>query len=163
MSRFPDFDLYDTLHLPKDASAEDVRTHYVRIIRRNHIDHPNFLSRIRKQFPLQQDEGETAYQERIAEIAKRSVQRFNVAYEILSDPEERKAYDLHRKASEQPREAPKPADPGVSRSDGASRDATDSNPDHRHFFNRGQQSNRGSRRVREDSDTGTERYSFWKR
>lgn len=163
MSRFPDFDLYSTLHLSKDASAEDVRKHYVRIIRRNHIDHPNFLNRIRSQYPVQQDEGQAEYQDRIAEIAKRSVQRFNVAYEILSNPEERKAYDRHIGATPPPEEAPSPSDLAVKRFEQASQDAPDQDSRHRHFFNRYSESTKGSRRRRTESESGSDKYSFWKR
>ena len=163
MSHFPAFDLYGTLHLPKNASAEDVRTHYVRIIRRNHIDNPEFLGRIRSQFPVQPGEAEARYRERIAEIAKRSVQRFNVAYEILSNPIERRAYDRHIEVSASRQEAPKQDDPVVKRSDMASHEVRTPKPDDRQFFNRGSNSAQGSRRLRTKSDPSGDKYCFWKR
>lgn len=163
MSHFPEFDLYEALHLSKDASSEDVRTHYVRIIRRNHIDHPDFLKRIRSQFPIRSDEGAAAYQERIAEIAKRSVQRFNVAYEILSNPTERSAYDRYLGVSQSFQEALKPADPVMQRPDGASRGAHGDRPDNGQFFNRGSKSAQGSRRRRTEAESDRDKYCVWKR
>lgn len=161
MSQFPDFDLYDTLHLAKDATAEAVRTHYVRIMRRNHIDHPDFLGRIRDKFPLLPEETATEYDRRVEEIAKKSVQRFNIAYEVLSDPAKRLEYDRHIGISARYRVTPKQA-----RASEAPRPQSPvrktSKSENRHFFNRGSQSAQGSRRTRSESESTPDKYCFWK-
>lgn len=158
MSQFPNFDLYATLRLPQDATHEDVRAHYIKIMRGNHMDHPDFIARIKQKYPAQPNETDLDYRERIARIAKNSVQRFNVAYEILYDPAQRKAYDRHLSTSK-----------GSQASCVASSSKTPcAQPDPdliasgRHFFNRKTWAEKQSRRTWSDSHSSQEKYCFWK-
>ena len=159
MSQFPEFDLYAALHLSHDATMQDVRAHYTQIMRGNHVDHPEFLARIRQQFPAQPDEADTAYRERIADIAKRSVQRFNVAYEILSDPIQRKAYDRHMAISTESQDPPKQAQAHCQHM------APETPPlksSKRRFFNRQSGAEHRPRRTWTESDSGQDKYCIWK-
>lgn len=188
MSQFPEFDLYDTLHLPKDASPADVRANYVRIIRRNHFDHPDFLDRIRRRFPRQPDEREAAHDQRIMEIATDWVQRFNIAYTILSNPVERSAYDRYIGVSAPPKTVPKPAKPATKTEAETPRATSGEAPhkascqalhkatseatpkavspesENRQFFKRGSRSApKKPRRLSPNSANGRDNFGVWKR
>ena len=163
MSEFPEFDLYATLHLARDATDGDVRANYLKIMRANHVDHPEFIARIKKKFPMQADEASAEYRDRVGEIAKRSVQRFNVAYEILSDPVQRKAYDRHTahavKAPEKPTERVVTAQPKQRAS---TKHATGQKTGNRQFFNRGAEPEKRSRKTWSDEKTERDKYCIWK-
>ena len=176
MPQFPDFDLYATLHLRQDASAADVRGHYVKIMRSNNADRPEFIARIKKQFPAEPDESGSDYDQRIAEIAKRSVQRFNVAYDILSDPVQRRAYDRHIALTAGGQDTPcarpagtpaaTPVSPPTSKPKARSKPKTSPKPkpkpDNGHFFKRTGQQSRRKRHLQAESTTSPDKYSIWK-
>lgn len=69
-------DLYEALELPRTATEDELRKQYRKLARAYHPDH---------------NPGDTASEQRFKEIA--------VAYEILSDPQRRKAYDEFGEAS----------------------------------------------------------------
>lgn len=156
--QFPSFDLYATLYLPHDAAQEDVRAHYIKIMRGNHMDHPDFIARIKQKYPAQIEETETEYRERIAGIAKSSVQRFNAAYEILYDPAQRKAYDRHISNSKgsQTTFVPTRSETPCAQTD------PELNPSDRHFFKRKSQAEKQCRRTWSEASSGREKYCFWK-
>lgn len=162
MSEFPEFDLYHTLHLHRDATMEDVRSNYIKIMRHNHVDHPGFISRIKRQFPQDPAEPDPDYSERISDIAKRSVQRFNVAYEVLSNPLQRSAYDRHIGLSKPAQTQPQPQQADIHRQNKPPRAASHPTQAGRHFFNRKTQTGQTSRRRLSESDTSRDRFSFWK-
>lgn len=158
MPQFPSFDLYATLYLSHDASQEDVRAHYIKIMRGNHMDHPDFIARIKQRYPAQLDETDTEYRERIAGIAKSSVQRFNVAYEILYDPGQRKAYDRHLSNAKESKKTFVPTRPETP----YAQSAPNLNPADRHFFKRNSQAEKQCRRTWSESSLSREKYCFWK-
>ena len=70
---------YDILEVSKNASPEIIEKAYKTLVKKYHPD-------------LQQDENKNKYEEKIKKI--------NEAYDILSDPEKRKKYDLNLKNTE---------------------------------------------------------------
>ena len=70
---------YDILEVNKNASPEIIEKAYKTLVKKYHPD-------------LQQDENKNKYEEKIKKI--------NEAYDILSDPEKRKKYDLNLKNTE---------------------------------------------------------------
>ena len=70
---------YDILEVSKNASPEIIEKAYKTLVKKYHPD-------------LQQDENKNKYEEKIKKI--------NEAYNILSDPEKRKKYDLNLKNTE---------------------------------------------------------------
>lgn len=70
---------YEILEVNKNASPEIIEKAYKTLVKKYHPD-------------LQQDENKNKYEEKIKKI--------NEAYEILSDPEKRKNYDLQLKSNE---------------------------------------------------------------
>jgi curved DNA-binding protein len=71
-------DYYGVLGVPPEASAEEIRTAFRRLARRHHPD---------------ARPGDAAAAERFKEISE--------AYDVLSDPEKRRAYDAERQAEQQ--------------------------------------------------------------
>ena len=70
---------YEILEVNKNASPEIIEKAYKTLVKKYHPD-------------LQQDENKNKYEEKIKKI--------NEAYDILSDPEKRKKYDLNLKNTE---------------------------------------------------------------
>ena len=70
---------YEILEVNKNASTEIIEKAYKTLVKKYHPD-------------LQQDENKNKYEEKIKKI--------NEAYDILSDPEKRKKYDLNLKNTE---------------------------------------------------------------
>jgi molecular chaperone DnaJ len=80
-------DFYDTLGVPRDVSDEDLKKAYRKLVLKYHPD---------------RNPGDKTAEEKIREI--------NAAYEVVGDPEKRRAYDRLRFGDEARDEAP---DPGV--------------------------------------------------
>jgi molecular chaperone DnaJ len=80
-------DFYDTLGVPHDVSDEDLKKAYRKLVLKYHPD---------------RNPGDKTAEEKIREI--------NAAYEVVGDPEKRRAYDRLRFGDEARDEAP---DPGV--------------------------------------------------
>ncbi len=69
-------DLYKLLGVPREASQDDIRKAHRKLVRKHHPD---------------ANPGDPSSEERFKEIQR--------AYEVLSDPEKRRAYDRKRRAS----------------------------------------------------------------
>lgn len=80
-------DFYDTLGVPRDVSDEDLKKAYRKLVLQYHPD---------------RNPGDKTAEEKIREI--------NAAYEVVGDPEKRRAYDRLRFGDETRDEVP---DPGV--------------------------------------------------
>lgn len=80
-------DFYETLGVARDASGEDLKKAYRKLVRQYHPD---------------RNPGDRTAEEKIREI--------NAAYEVVGDPEKRRAYDRLRFGDEVRDETP---DPGV--------------------------------------------------
>ena len=78
-------DFYDTLGVTRDVSDEDLKKAYRKLVRQYHPD---------------RNPGDKTAEERIREI--------NAAYEVVGDPEKRRAYDRLRFGDEPREEAPAP-------------------------------------------------------
>ena len=74
-----EYNYYEILEVKKNASQEINEKAYKTLVKKYHPD-------------LQQDENKNKYEEKIKKI--------NEAYDILSDPEKRKKYDLNLKNTE---------------------------------------------------------------
>ncbi|HYE57358.1 MAG TPA: DnaJ domain-containing protein, partial [Rhodothermales bacterium] len=70
----PQKNLYDVLGVPESASEDDIKKAYRRLARQHHPD---------------RNPGDKAAEEKFKEVQE--------AYETLSDPDKRKAYDFRRR------------------------------------------------------------------